>query len=90
MKLLCSRTLILVLQPDEERWDGAARMVADRLYDRVPVTDALLGQLVGHARCGWLGMQPGVQLSTSDVLKSHLIGVEAMRRSRSTLWIRSS
>ncbi|MBE8471344.1 amidohydrolase [Streptomyces justiciae] len=61
-------TLVVVGQPAEETGSGAAAMVADGLYARVPRPDVLLGQ---HAAPGPVGLYPhvpGLILSaTTDV-----------------------
>ncbi|MEU6373669.1 amidohydrolase [Streptomyces sp. NPDC046909] len=63
-----SGTLVLVGQPAEETGSGAAAMIADGLYERVPRPDVLLGQ---HAAPGPVGLYPhvpGLILSaTTDV-----------------------
>ncbi|NNN36791.1 amidohydrolase [Streptomyces sp. S3(2020)] len=63
-----SGTLVVVGQPAEETGGGAAAMVADGLYARVPRPDVLLGQ---HAAPGPVGLYPhvpGLILSaTTDV-----------------------
>lgn len=63
-----SGTLVVVGQPAEETGSGAAAMVADGLYERVPRPDVLLGQ---HAAPGPVGLYPhvpGLILSaTTDV-----------------------
>ena len=63
-----SGTLLLVGQPAEEAGGGAAAMVADGLYDRVPRPDVLLGQ---HAVPGPAGLYPHVpgliMSATTDV-----------------------
>ena len=63
-----SGTLVVVGQPAEETGSGAAAMVADGLYARVPRPDVLLGQ---HAAPGPVGLYPhvpGLILSaTTDV-----------------------
>ncbi|MFF3461899.1 amidohydrolase [Streptomyces sp. NPDC002619] len=50
-----SGTLLVVGQPAEETGQGAARMVADGLYERFARPDVLLGQ---HATPGPAGMYP--------------------------------
>ncbi|MFE0512699.1 amidohydrolase [Streptomyces sp. NPDC058964] len=52
-----SGTLLVVGQPAEESGQGAARMVADGLYERFPRPDVLLGQ---HAAPGPAGLYPHV------------------------------
>ncbi|MGW0761924.1 amidohydrolase [Streptomyces sp. NPDC002814] len=63
-----SGTLIVVGQPAEESGQGAAAMVADGLYDRVPRPDVLLGQHVAPGPVGLFGHRAGLILSaTTDV-----------------------
>ena len=63
-----SGTLVLVGQPAEESGGGAAAMVADGLYDRVPRPDVLLGQHVAPGPAGLYAHVPGLIMSaTTDV-----------------------
>ncbi|MFI9760610.1 amidohydrolase [Streptomyces sp. NPDC051963] len=63
-----SGTLLVVGQPAEESGKGAAAMVADGLYDRLPRPDVLLGQHVAPGPAGLYGHHPGLILSaTTDV-----------------------
>ena len=47
-----SGTLVLCFQPAEERAGGAKKMVADGLYEKVPVPDVLIGGHVMPYRVG--------------------------------------
>ncbi|WP_405471579.1 amidohydrolase [Streptomyces canus] len=63
-----SGTLLLVGQPAEEAGGGAAAMVADGLYDRVPRPDVLLGQHAVPGPAGLYAHVPGLIMSaTTDV-----------------------
>ncbi|WP_053850076.1 amidohydrolase [Streptomyces sp. NRRL B-24085] len=63
-----SGTLVLVGQPAEEAGGGAAAMVADGLYDRVPRPDVLLGQHAVPGPTGLYAHVPGLIMSaTTDV-----------------------
>lgn len=60
-----SGTLLLVGQPAEETGRGAARMVADGLYERFPRPDVLLAQHAVPGPAGLYGHRPGLILSAS-------------------------
>jgi hippurate hydrolase len=60
-----SGTLLLVGQPAEETGLGAARMVADGLYERFPRPDVLLAQHAVPGPAGVYGHTPGLILSAS-------------------------
>ncbi|MEU5040740.1 amidohydrolase [Streptomyces griseorubiginosus] len=63
-----SGTLLLVGQPAEETGGGAAAMVTDGLYDRLPRPDVLLGQHVAPGPAGLYPHVPGLVMSaTTDV-----------------------
>ncbi|WP_411149667.1 amidohydrolase [Streptomyces sp. A30] len=63
-----SGTLLMVGQPAEETGLGAARMVADGLYERFPRPDVLLGQHAVPGPTGFYGHVPGLILSASTDL----------------------
>ncbi|MET7703021.1 amidohydrolase [Streptomyces sp. NPDC005485] len=60
-----SGTLLVVGQPAEETGEGAARMVADGLYERFPRPDVLLAQHVAPGPAGLYAHSPGLILSAS-------------------------
>ncbi len=63
-----SGTLVLVGQPAEETGRGAAAMVADGLYERVPRPDVLLGQHAAPGPAGFYPHSPGLIMSaTTDI-----------------------
>ncbi|MEW1828453.1 amidohydrolase [Streptomyces sp. NPDC088196] len=63
-----SGTLVLVGQPAEETGEGAAAMVADGLYERVPRPDVLLGQHVAPGPVGFYPHSPELIMSaTTDI-----------------------
>jgi hippurate hydrolase len=63
-----SGTLVLVGQPAEETGEGAAAMVADGLYERVPRPDVLLGQHAAPGPTGFYPHSPGLIMSaTTDI-----------------------
>ncbi|TVY83221.1 Hippurate hydrolase [Lachnellula suecica] len=69
-----SGTLIILFQPAEERGSGAKAMVADGLYDRIPVPDYVLGQHVMAMRAGSVGLRAGTIMAGADSLKITLFG----------------
>ncbi|MGW2380776.1 amidohydrolase [Streptomyces sp. NPDC001658] len=70
-----SGTLLLVGQPAEETGLGAARMVADGLYERVPRPDVLLGQHAAPGPAGLYAHVPGLILSASTDIDIVVHGV---------------
>ncbi|WOX11107.1 amidohydrolase [Streptomyces sp. N50] len=60
-----SGTLVLVGQPAEETGSGAAAMVADGLYERVPRPDVLLAQHAAPGPAGFYPHVPGLIMSAS-------------------------
>ncbi len=69
-----SGTVVVLLQPDEERGRGAAAMLADRLGDLVGVPDVLLAQHVSPDPLGAVTFGPGAMLSSSLALQVTLHG----------------
>jgi len=63
-----SGTLVALFQPAEEAGGGAQTMIDDRLYERVPVPDVVLGQHVGPLPAGMLGAHPGAAFASADSL----------------------
>ncbi|WP_229840310.1 amidohydrolase [Streptomyces brasiliensis] len=60
-----SGTLLVVGQPAEETGQGAARMVADGLYERFARPDVLLGQHAAPGPAGLYPHAPGLIMSAS-------------------------
>lgn len=60
-----SGTLVVVGQPAEETGEGAARMVADGLYERFPRPDVLLAQHAAPGPAGLYAHVPGLIMSAS-------------------------
>ncbi|OIJ69579.1 amidohydrolase [Streptomyces mangrovisoli] len=58
-------TLVVLGQPAEETGGGAARMVADGLYERFPRPDVLLGQHAAPGPVGFCPHVPGLIMSAS-------------------------
>jgi hippurate hydrolase len=69
-----SGTVVVVFQPAEELCDGAASMVADRLFERVPRPDVVLGQHVAPIPAGVIGLQAGPTFAAADTLRITLYG----------------
>jgi amidohydrolase len=69
-----SGTVLTVFQPAEELGQGAASMVADRLFERVPRPDVVLGQHVAPIPAGTIGLRAGPTFAASDTLRITLYG----------------
>jgi len=67
-------TLIAVFQPGEETAEGARAMIEDRLLDRVPKPDVILGQHVMVGPAGAVAGRAGVITSAADSLEIRLFG----------------
>ncbi len=67
-------TLIVLFQPAEEVAAGAAAMVADGLYAKVPRPDVVLGQHVAPIPAGFIGLRSGPAFATTDSLRVTLTG----------------
>ncbi|WP_166844505.1 amidohydrolase [Isoptericola sp. BMS4] len=67
-------TLVVLFQPAEEVGGGARGMVADGLYDRVPVPDVVLGQHVMPLPVGVVNLTPGPAMAATDSLRITLHG----------------
>ncbi|WP_330305906.1 MULTISPECIES: amidohydrolase [unclassified Streptomyces] len=60
-----SGTLVVLGQPAEETGEGAARMVADGLYERFPRPDVLLAQHAAPGPAGLYAHSPGLIMSAA-------------------------
>ncbi|KQV07809.1 amidohydrolase [Leifsonia sp. Root112D2] len=69
-----SGTLVVLFQPAEEYGGGALEMINDRLYERVPTPDIVLGQHVGPAPAGLVGAHPGSAFAGADSLRIRMFG----------------
>lgn len=69
-----SGTLLLVFQPAEELASGARAMVADRLFQRFPKPEIVLGQHVGPLPAGIIGHASGPVMAASDSAQVVLYG----------------
>ena len=67
-------TVIAVFQPGEETAEGARAMIEDRLLDRVPKPDVILGQHVMVGPAGAVAGRAGVITSAADSLEIRLFG----------------
>jgi len=68
-------TLVALFQPAEEVGEGARRMVADGLYDRIGVVpDVVLGQHVMPLPVGVVSLTPGTAMAAADSLRITLHG----------------
>ncbi|MFF8593555.1 amidohydrolase [Streptomyces sp. NPDC015220] len=66
--------LVVLFQPAEETGDGADRMLADGLTDRVPRPGVAFAQHVLPYPAGWVGTRAGSFLSAADNLTVTLHG----------------
>ncbi|MEG3179189.1 amidohydrolase [Sphingomonas sp. LT1P40] len=69
-------TIVFVVQPGEERIDGARRMLADGLYTRFPKPDfAVAFHVSAGTPTGKLLLEPGISSSSSDSVDITIHGV---------------
>ncbi len=69
-----SGTVVCLLQPAEETVSGARAMVADRLTERIPRPDVVLGQHVSPLPAGSVGLRAGPAFAATDSLRVTLHG----------------
>jgi amidohydrolase len=67
-------TLISLFQPAEELGTGAQAMIDDRLFDRFPKPNVILGQHVMPPAAGQISYRPGITQSEEDNIEVRLIG----------------
>jgi amidohydrolase len=67
-------TLMAVFQPAEETGVGAQAMIDDKLFERFPKPDVILGQHVMPPSAGQISYRPGVTQSEEDNIQVRLIG----------------
>lgn len=67
-------TVISLFQPAEELGTGAQAMIDDRLFERFPKPDVILGQHVMPPAAGQITYRPGVTQSEEDNIEVRLIG----------------
>ncbi len=67
-------TALVVFQPGEEVGRGAASMMDDKMAERFPKPDVILGQHVMVGAAGTVGHRSGVILSAGDSLQVKLFG----------------
>ena len=67
-------TLISLFQPAEELGTGAQAMIDDKLFERFPKPDVILGQHVMPPAAGQITYRPGVTQSEEDNIQVRLFG----------------
>lgn len=67
-------TLISVFQPAEETGEGAQAMINDRLFERFPKPDVILGQHVMSMPAGVVACRSGVITSAGDSFEIRMFG----------------
>ena len=67
-------TLVAVFQPAEETGTGAQAMIDDKLFERFPKPEVILGQHVMPPPAGQISYRPGVTQSEEDNIQVKLIG----------------
>lgn len=69
-------TVVMIVQPAEERLGGAAAMLKDGLYTRFPKPDyALAWHVDSDLASGTIAASEGIQYSSSDAIDIHVPGV---------------
>jgi len=67
-------TLVAVFQPAEETGTGAQAMIDDKLFERFPKPEVVLGQHVMPPPAGQITYRPGVTQSEEDNIQVRMIG----------------
>jgi hippurate hydrolase len=67
-------TLVALFQPAEETGTGAQAMIDDKLFERFPKPEVVLGQHVMPPSAGQISYRPGVTQSEEDNIQVRLIG----------------
>jgi hippurate hydrolase len=67
-------TLMAVFQPAEETGEGAQAMIDDKLFERFPKPEVVLGQHVLPPPAGEITYRPGITQSEEDNIEVRLIG----------------
>lgn len=70
-------TVIFIFQPGEETSAGAAAMIADGLWDKVPHPQVVLGQHVFPFSTGTISVTPESAMAMADSLEVTLYGKQA-------------
>jgi hippurate hydrolase len=67
-------TLLAIFQPAEETAQGAQAMIDDRLFERFPKPEVILGQHVMPSSSGQISYRPGTTQAAADSLEVRLFG----------------
>jgi hippurate hydrolase len=67
-------TLMAVFQPGEETAEGAQAMIDDKLFERFPKPDVILGQHVMVGPAGTVAGRPGAITAAADSVQIRLFG----------------
>lgn len=70
-------TVVLLFQPGEETAAGAAAMVEDGLWDRVPRPEAVYGQHIWPNTAGTVSLSVGTAMAMADSLRVTVHGKQA-------------
>ena len=70
-------TVVMLFQPGEETAAGAAAMVADGLWDRVPKPEAVYGQHVWPGTAGTVNISIGTAMAMADARRVPVHGRQA-------------
>lgn len=70
-------TVVMLFQPGEETAAGAAAMVEDGLWDRVPRPEAVYGQHVWPGAAGTVNLSIGTAMAMADSLRVTVHGMQA-------------
>jgi amidohydrolase len=72
-----SGTVVFLFQPGEETAAGAAAMISDGLWDRVPTPEAAYGQHISPFTAGGVRLAVGTAMSMADSLRVTVHGRQA-------------
>jgi amidohydrolase len=66
--------VVLIFQPAEEGLGGAARMIADGLFERFPCDEVYAIHNWPGAPLGRIGLKPGVAMAAADMFDARIVG----------------